>query len=53
MDYHRINRTAAVVPEICEIALIAGEEKNRELWMKGKVLQKVTGRDDVIQGAVV
>ena len=53
MDYHRINRTEAVVPEIGEIVLIVGEEKNRGLWMKGKVLQHVTGRDGVIRGAVV
>jgi len=33
--------------------LIVGEEKNRALWMKGKVLQHVTGRDGVIRGAVV
>jgi len=53
MDYHRINRTEAVVPEIGEIVLIVGEEKNRGQWMKGKVLQHVTGRDGVIRGAIV
>ena len=57
MDYHRINRTEAVVPEIGEVVLISGEEKNRGLWMKGKVLQHVTkhvtGRDGAIRGAVV
>ena len=45
MDYHSINRTEAVVPEIGEVVLIVGEEKNRGLWMKDKVLQHVTGRD--------
>ena len=53
MDYHRINRTEAVVPEIGEVVLIVGEEKNRGLWMKEKVLQHVTERDGVIRGGVV
>ena len=39
MDYHRINRIEAVVLEIGEIVLIVGVEKNRGLWMKGKVSQ--------------
>ena len=51
-DYHRINRAEAVVPGIGEVVLIIGEEKNRGLWMKGKVLQRVIGKDGVIRGAV-
>ena len=53
MDYHRVNWTEAVVPEIGEIVLVGGEEKHRGLWMKGKVLQDVIRRDGVIRGAVV
>ena len=53
MDYHRINRTEAVVPEVGEVVLIVGEEKNRGLWMKGRVLQHVKGKDGVIRGAIV
>ena len=53
MNYHRVNRAEAVVPQISEVVLIVGEEKNRGLWMKGKLLQHVTGKDSVIRGAVV
>ena len=53
MDYHRINRTEAVVPEVGKVVLIVGEEKNRGLWMKGRVLQHVKGKDGVIRGAIV
>ena len=53
MDYHRINRKEAVVPEVGEVVLIVGEEKNRGLWMKGRVLQHVQGKDGVIRGAIV
>ena len=53
MDYHRITRTEAVVPEIGGVVLIVGEEENCGLWMEGKMLQHFTGRDGVIRGAVV
>ena len=53
MDHHRINRSGTVVPEIGEVVLIVGDEKNRGLWMKGRVLKHVTGKDGVIRGAIV
>ena len=43
MNYHRFNRKEAVVPEIGETVLLVGEERNRGLSIKGKVLQHVTG----------
>ena len=38
MEYHRMNKKNCMrLPEIGEIALVVGEEKNRGHWMKGKV----------------
>ena len=53
MDYQRIHRTEVVALDMCEIVLIVGEEENRGLWMKGKIFQRVTGRDGVMQRAVI
>ena len=38
MEYHRVNKNTSPVPEIGEIVLIVGEEKNKGRWMKGKWL---------------
>ena len=53
MEYHRMNKTISPVPEMGEIVLIVGEEKNRGRWMKGKVVKHVKGKDGVIRGVVV
>ena len=53
MDYHRIKRSGTVAPEIGELALIVEEGKNRGLWIKGRVLKHVIGKDGVICGAIV
>lgn len=53
MKYYRVNKTVSLVPEIGEIVLIFGEEKNRGRWMKGKVVKHVKGKDGVIRGVVV
>ena len=53
MEQHRINRADAVLPKIGEIVLIVGEQKNRGVWMKGKVLRYIRGRDHVVRGAVL
>jgi hypothetical protein len=37
MESHRINREKSQPPEVGEIVLIVGEERNRGKWMKGKV----------------
>ena len=38
MEYHRMKKKNCMrLPEIGEIALVVGEEKNCGHWMKGKV----------------
>ena len=49
----RINEGRDEVPQIGEVVLIVGEEKNRGKWMKGRVLRYVTGKDGVIRGAML
>ena len=44
MEYHRVNKNTSPVPEIGEIVLIVGEEKNKGGWMKGKVVKHVKKR---------
>ena len=51
MESHRFNRKDATYPEIGEIVLVVGEEKNRGEWKKGKLVQHIHGRDGVIRGA--
>ena len=53
MEYHRVNKNISPVPEIGEIVLIVGEEKNRGQWMKGKVIKQVKGKDGVVRGVIV
>ena len=53
MESHRINRNTTPSPEVGEIVLIVGEEKNRGRWMKGKVLRIVRGADGVARGVVL
>ena len=53
MESHRINRNTTPSPEVGEIVLIVGEEKNRGRWMKGKVLRIVKGADGVVRGVVL
>ena len=37
MECHLVNRKSPVVPDIGEIVLMIGDEKNREEWKKAKV----------------
>ena len=50
LESHRINRKTAKVPEIGEIVLVVGDEKNRGHWKKGKVIQHIQGKDGVVRG---
>ena len=52
MEKHRMNRSEAVIPEVGEIVFVVGEQKNRGIWMKGKVLRRIRGRDSIIRGAI-
>ena len=42
-----------LLPEIGEIALVVGEEKNRRHWMKGKVKRLTKGKDNVVRGVIL
>ena len=53
MEFHKINRGQTEVPQLGEVVLILGEEKNRGRWMRGKVLRHVTGKDGVIRGVIL
>ena len=41
------------LPEIGEIALVVGEEKNRGHWMKGKVEKLIKGKDNVVREVIL
>ena len=53
MEQHRMKRSDAVIPGVDEIVLVVGEQKNRGIWMKGKVLRHIKARDGIVQGAVL
>ena len=53
MESHRVKRLDAHVPEVGEIVLILGEEKNRGRWKKGKVIRIVKGADSVARGVIL
>ena len=50
MESHRIKRGKSDYPEIREVVLIIGDEKNRGEWKKGRVLKHIRGRDGVVRG---
>ena len=53
MEYHRVNKNTSPVPEIGEIVLIVGEEKNKGGWMKGKVVKHVKKKDGVVRRVII
>ena len=53
MEFHRINKGQNDVPQVGEVVLVVGEEKNRGLWMQARVLRHVKGKDGVIRGAIL
>ena len=54
MEAHRVNRKdKPQMPEIEEIVLVVGENKNRGEWKKAKVVQHVKGRDRVVRGVIL
>jgi len=50
MESHRIKRGESDYPEIREVVLIIGDEKNKGEWKKGRVLKHIRGRDGVVRG---
>ena len=53
MKQHRMKRSGAAIPGVGEIVLVVGEQKNRGIWMKGKLLRDIKGRDGIVRGAVL
>ena len=50
---HRMKRSDALIPGVGEIVLVVGKQKSRGIWMKGKVLRHIKGRDGIVRGAVL
>ena len=46
MEQHRMKGSDAVIPGVGEIVLVVGEQKNRGIWMKGKVY--VTLKEEMV-----
>ena len=53
MEGHRLNKETGTIPEVGEIVLIIGDEKNRGEWRKGKVVRLIKGKDDVVRGVTL
>lgn len=53
MELHRIVKGDGQLPNIGEVVLVIGDEKNRELWKKAKVLRRIVGKDGVVRGVVL
>ena len=53
MESHRIVKGDGQLPRVKEVVLVLGEEKNRGLWKKAKVLVRlISGKDGVVRGVV-
>ena len=48
-----MKRLDAHVPEVGEMVLMLGEEKNRGRWKKEKVIRIVRGADGVARGMIL
>jgi hypothetical protein len=53
MESHRVHRGVGRVPEVGEIVLLVGDEKNRGEWTKGKVERHIQGKDGVVRGVTL
>ena len=53
METHRLNKERGATPEVGEIVLVVGDEKNRGEWKKGKVLRLIKGKDGVVRGVTL
>ena len=38
MESHKLNKETGTIPQVGEIVLTIGDEKNRREWKKGKVV---------------
>ena len=53
IESHRLNKETGTIPQVGEIVLIIGDEKNRGEWRKGKVVRLIKGKDDVVRGVTL
>ena len=54
METHRLKtKGGGRVPEVGDILLIVGDEKNRGELKKGRALRLVKGKDGVVRGVVI
>ena len=53
LESHRVNRKEAPVPDVGEIVLVVGDERNLRKWKKGRVMRHIRGRDGVIRGVTL
>jgi hypothetical protein len=53
MENHRVHRGTGTVPEVGEIVLLVGDEKNRGEWTKGKVVRHIEGKDGAVRGVTL
>ena len=50
LESHRIKRGKTNYPEVGEVVLIIGDEKNRGEWKKCVVLKHIRGKDGIVRG---
>ena len=53
MESHRIVKGNGQLSRVGEVVLVLGEEKNRGLWKKGKVVRLISGKDGVVREVVL
>ena len=53
MEGHRLNKREGATPVVGEVVLVAGDEKNRGEWNKGKVSRLIQGKDGVVRGVIL
>ncbi|CAB3977465.1 Hypothetical predicted protein [Paramuricea clavata] len=49
LESQRVNNKVVEAPQIGDVVLVVGEEKNRGEWKKGKVLRQVRGKDETLR----
>ena len=53
MEHHRVIKGENACPEVGEMMLVVGEEKNRAEWKRGKVVELIKGKDNVVRGVKI
>ena len=48
-----MNRKSADYPEVGEVVLVVGDEKNRAEWRKAKDVRHVRGNDGIVRGVML